>query len=262
MEMGLLRCISGVFRKEDATYSLLRGILGFRPGDQELYRLALTHRSAINERDHGRRLNNERLEFLGDSVLGTIMADILYRRFPESAEGELTNFRSRLVKRETLDQLALTMGLDRLVITTRHTPRGKGGPRVHINGNAFEALVGAVYLDKGYRQAYRFVESLFGRGFLNMETAVRETNYKSLLIEWAQQNKYEYVFKLTGSEANHKDNTTTFHTQALIEGKAWGEGQGLSKKQSEQDAARHAMEALRGADFRITPASGPQPTPN
>ena len=254
---SIQRYVGGIFCKGDATSLLLQDILGFRPHDTQLYQLALTHRSAIRSHETGRRMDNERLEFLGDSVLGTVMADILYHTFPNQSEGKLTTLRSQLVKRETLDKLATDIGLDQLVVSALHYPT-QGGPKIHINGNAFEALVGAIYLDKGYKQVYQFVGSLFERGYLTMSQAKQETNYKSRLIEWAQQHKYAYNFELTGSEVNKENNTTTFHTRILIEGRILGNGQGLSKKQSEQDAAQEAWETIQRVGNTLPPIAESQ----
>ena len=248
MSCKLIAYIGGIFRKGDATSLLLQDILGYRPVHTDYYRLALTHRSVMQEDPKGHRINNERLEFLGDSVLGSVMADILYEAFPNQNEGELTNFRSRLVKRETLDKLATDIGLDRLIVAAQHYPTDANGPKIHINGNAFEALIGAIYLDKGYEQVYRFVQRLFKRGYLSMNQALQDYNYKSRIIEWAQQHKYQYEFDLIHSEVNRTNNTTLFRTRVLIEGKRLGEGEGLSKKQSEQMAAREAWETLQKAN--------------
>ena len=120
-------------------YSKLKNILGFSPRKWDYYQLALTHSSVCN--DHKSKLqNNERLEFLGDSVLGTVISDILYQNYTNKREGELTNLRSKIVQRATLDDLAVRIGLNKLVSSNEHTPQFKA----HINGNAFEALMGAI----------------------------------------------------------------------------------------------------------------------
>ena len=244
MNNQLFKCIGGLFRKKDSSGVFFERMLGFRPLDIQLYKLACIHRSSAIKDSKGHVVNNERLEFLGDSVLSTVIADVLYKRFPYKDEGELTNLRSKLVKRETLDNLAYKIGLDKVVVSVQKLDQ-RHGPKIHIGGNAFEALMGAIYLDRGYETCTKFIKRLIDEKKLDMEQASREeSNYKSKLIEWAQHNKCSYEFRLVDSQINKKDNTTTFKTEVVIDGKIMGTGMGLNKKQSQQNAAKAACEAI------------------
>ena len=138
--------------KDRKNYSKLKNILGFSPRKWDYYQLALTHSSVSNE-SRSRLQNNERLEFLGDSVLSTVISEILYQNYSNKREGELTNLRSKIVQRATLDDLAVKIGLNKLVSSNEHTPQFKA----HINGNAFEALMGAIFMDRGYAKSKKFI---------------------------------------------------------------------------------------------------------
>ena len=153
------------FRKEKELYSSLYDILGFYPRNIEYYKLALMHKSIMHRGANGKPVNNERLEFLGDAILDAVVGDIVYRRFPGKREGFLTNTRSKLVQRETLNRLAREMGVCRLILSS-------GSASSHNNymgGNAFEALVGAIYLDRGYAGCMQFMERRIINSMINIE---------------------------------------------------------------------------------------------
>ncbi|MBP5318250.1 MAG: ribonuclease III [Paludibacteraceae bacterium] len=247
--------LGGIFRKKDATYAFLTEILGFAPKNIEIYKTACIHRSSGIKDANGHVINNERLEFLGDSVLSTVTADLLYKMFPEKDEGELTSIRSKLVKRETLDNLALKLGLNKLVVASQKYDLANG-PKVHIGGNAFEALIGAIYIDLGYTACLRFVQGLSDRKLLDFTRASsEESNFKSKLIEWAQQNKYTYDFRLVDAVVNKQNNTTMFKTEVFVEDQMLGTGVGFSKKQSQQEAAKQACDSIsRGLFVAPIPA--------
>lgn len=222
-------------------------ILGFYPFNITLYDQALLHKSSSIKLKDGRWINNERLEFLGDAILDAIVADIVFKEFEYKKEGFLTNMRSKIVQRETLNKLALEIGLDKLIKTsTRSTT-----PNTHMYGNALEALIGAIYLDQGYRIAKSFVLERLIRQHLNIETvAEQEANYKSRLIEWSQKQKISVSFDLIDSFVD-SNNTPIFKTAVVILGEQAGVGTGYSKKESQQKAAKEAFNKLqRNTNFR------------
>ena len=165
-------------------------ILGFAPARIRLYEMAFIHKSASVSMPNREVINNERLEYLGDAILAAIVADYLFRRYPDMDEGFLTKMRSKMVKRKHLNLLAYRMGINKLIVT--HT--SPANVSSHLYGNAFEAMIGAVYLDKGYKQAGKFIQRIIDR-YVDLEKLRNsETDYKSKLIEWAQKNKQEIIF--------------------------------------------------------------------
>ncbi|MCQ2256494.1 MAG: putative dsRNA-binding protein [Bacteroidaceae bacterium] len=188
-------------------------------------------------------LNNERLEFLGDAVLGAIVADILYKHYGRKQEGFLTNLRSKIVCRKSLNNLAVNIGLDKLI---QHTGAVTTGHNSFMNGNAFEAFFGAIYLDRGYDYCYRFLEDKVFKHYINIDkVAELEENFKSALIEWCQ--KYQYKFEFIHKEMRDANNSKVpmFHSQILIEGIPCGVGDGYSKKESDQNAASQVLKKIR-----------------
>lgn len=234
-----------LFRKDRESYLCFYRILGFIPRDISLYRQALLHKSTSLKTEKGSPINNERLEFLGDAILDAIVADLLYKHFEGRKEGFLTNTRSKIVQRETLNKLAVEIGLDKLV---KYTTR----PSVHnsyMYGNAFEAFVGAIYLDQGYKRCKEFMEKKIFRQYIDLDTMSRkEVNFKSKLIEWSQKHKVEVSFELI-NQFQDKDNSPMFHTEVRIEGLTAGTGKGYSKKESQQNAARMALKKMGNAAF-------------
>ncbi len=216
-------------------------ILGFCPYNITLYDQALLHKSSSIKLKDGRWINNERLEFLGDAILDAIVADIVFKEFEYKKEGFLTNMRSKIVQRETLNKLALEIGIDKLIkSSTRNTT-----PNTHMYGNALEALIGAIYLDQGYRAAKRFVFEKLIQQHLNIETVAElEANYKSRLIEWSQKQKISVSFDLIDSFVD-ENNTPIFKTAVVILGEQAGVGTGYSKKESQQKAAKEAFNKLQ-----------------
>ncbi|MBE6288028.1 MAG: ribonuclease III [Mediterranea massiliensis] len=230
-----------LFRKDKESYLCFYKILGFYPRNIQLYREALLHKSAIVRSKKGRLINNERLEFLGDAVLDTIVADILYHRYDKHREGFLTNTRSKIVQRESLNKLAVEIGLDKLVKYGSRTATHNN----YMYGNAFEAFIGAIYLDQGYKKCKKFVEEKIFKEHINLEKMSRkEVNFKSRLIEWCQKNKYEVSFELIEQHLDEHHNPI-FQSEVLIEGLAAGMGTGYSKKESQQNASHAAMNKLR-----------------
>jgi ribonuclease-3 len=222
-------------------------ILGFHPFNITLYEQAFLHKSSSIKLKDGRWINNERLEFLGDAILDAIVADIVFKEFEYKKEGFLTNMRSKIVQRETLNRLALELGIDKLIKTSTRTT----APNTHMYGNALEALIGAIYLDQGYRAAKRFVFERLIRLHLNIDSvAEQEVNYKSRLIEWSQKQKISVSFDLIDSFVD-ENNTPVFKTAVIIVGEQAGLGAGYSKKESQQKAAKEAYTRLhRDTAFR------------
>ena len=217
-------------------YLLLRTHLKINPGKIKLYEIAFLHRSASISFNDGSIVNNERLEYLGDAVLDAVIADYLFKKFPRKKEGFLTQMRSKIVKRSHLDLLARNLGIDYLVVsnTSRHAHKK------HIYGDAFEALIGAIYLDKGYKQTRKYIINYVLKNFVNLEELIsKETDFKSRLIEWGQKNKLMITFETT-EEYAEMEQAPAFITQVKISDQMLGSGSGKSKKEAEQNAAELA----------------------
>lgn len=229
-----------LFRKDKESYLCFYRILGFYPRNIEIYQQALLHKSS-SVKAKGRLLNNERLEFLGDAILDAIVADIVYKRFEGKREGFLTNTRSKIVQRETLNHVAVQIGLDKLIkYTTRQSSHNS-----YMCGNAFEALIGAIYLDRGYRACKKFMEERIISQYLNLDKISRkEVNFKSKLIEWSQKNKFEIAFNLLDQSLD-KEQNPVFETQITVENIPAGSGKGYSKKESQQEAAHETLNKIK-----------------
>ena len=229
-----------LFRKDRESYLCFYRILGFFPRDIEIYKQALLHKS-LSVKSQGRLLNNERLEFLGDAILDAVVGDIVYKRFPGKREGFLTNTRSKIVQRETLNRVAVQIGLDKLIkYTTRQSSHNS-----YLCGNAFEALVGAIYLDRGYDACMEFMEKRIIANYLNIDRiSQKEMNFKSRLIEWGQKNKFSIEFTVLDQSLDDNQNPT-FTTRVQIEGIEGGEGKGYSKKESQQEAAHMTLRKIK-----------------
>lgn len=224
----------------------LSRIIGFCPRNVALYREAFMHSSMNGKGSNaadaggGSRANNERLEYLGDAILGAVSADILYHRYPTRREGFLTTARSRMVQRSTLGRVAHEMGLEAFI----HTSALQQSHNSFISGNAFEALVGAIYLDRGYRVCYRFIEQrVLGKYIQIDEVATHETNYKSSILEWCQKHGYPITFDLL--DETFQPEGPVFHSAVTICGVQAGQGTGYTKKESHQQAAREALSHIR-----------------
>lgn len=228
------------FRKEKALYRAFRNMLGFYPRNIGLYHEALLHKSMAAREESGKAINNERLEFLGDAVLDAVVGEAVFHRFPRKREGFLTNTRSKIVQRETLGRLAVQIGLDKLVKHHERTHTHNS----YLAGNAFEALVGAIYLDRGYPYCRRFMNERILGHLLDVERlAKQEVNFKSKLLEWCQKYKVELEFVLLG-ETRSDDGSPLFNSMVVINGKECGRGKGYSKKESHQKACKNALHRL------------------
>lgn len=241
MLSNVLHRIRLLFCKERESYLCFYRILGFYPRNLKYYQQALLHKSTAVRSDEGRLLNNERLEFLGDAILDAVVGDIVYRHFEGRREGFLTNTRSKIVQRETLNKLAVEIGLDKLVKTSNRSQSHNS----YLYGNAFEAFIGAIYLDRGYDCCMQFIEQKILKQYIDLDKMSRkEMNFKSRLIEWCQKNKMQVSFELI-DQVMDKDHSPTFSTEVHIEGIPAGSGTGYSKKESQQKAAQMALKVLK-----------------
>lgn len=190
-------------------------------------------------------LNYERLEFLGDAILGAIVAELLYKFFPNKDEGFLTRVRSKVVSRESLNELAINIGLDKAVVAKSDISRNK-----HIYGDVFEAFIGAMFLDQGFVNTKRFIEKFIFPNFFNIKDLVTvDTNYKSRLIEWGQKNKVDIHFTTNESSRGRRNK---FCCIVCTAGEERGRGEGSSKKEAEQNAAKIVIDLLsKEADGNI-----------
>ncbi len=229
------------FRKEKELYLSLHQIIGVYPRNISYYKLALMHKSVSRRNAKGKPVNNERLEFLGDAILDAIVGDIVYQHFPGKREGFLTNTRSKIVQRETLNKLAQEMGINQLILSSGHTYSHNS----YLGGNAFEALVGALYLDRGYDACMKFMERRILSQLINIDkVAYKEMNFKSKLIEWSQKNRVNLEYKLL-EQKKDEHGSPVFRYQVLIEGLEGGIGTGFSKKESQQLASKLTLQRLR-----------------
>lgn len=229
------------FRKEKELYLSLYQIIGVLPHNLSYYKTALLHKSVARRNEKGKPVNNERLEFLGDAILDAIVGDIVYARFPGKREGFLTNTRSKIVQRETLNRLANDLGITKLILSSGHSQSHNS----YLGGNAFEALVGALYLDHGYTACMKFMQGQILGDLINIDKlAYKEVNFKSKLIEWTQKHKVCLEFKPL-SFGKDKEGSPTFSFQVVLEGIACGEGNGYSKKESQQEAAKVTLQRIR-----------------
>ncbi len=219
-------------------FQLIDDMFGFIPHNIELYKLALIHKSASLVLEDGQQINNERLEFLGDSVIAAVTSDYVYIEFPDKNEGFMTQLRSRIVSRQTLNSIACSLGLDKHVIVHGG---GVGFSQKHLYGDAFEALIGAVYLDQGYDFVNRLLINNIYRDHLSLEDlSVSETDFKSRLIEWCQKNHHSINFRTFQNNTNNEGGPVSrpsFASVVLIDGIEVGYGTGSSKKEAEQQAA-------------------------
>lgn len=203
--------------------------------------MALSHKSIHFKNKKGKPVNNERLEFLGDAILDAIVGDIVYKHFPGKREGFLTNTRSKLVQRETLNKIAQEIGLSRLIYSSGRNFSHNS----YMAGNAFEALIGALYLDRGYNLCMRFMQKKILTKMVNIDTvAYKEVNFKSRLIEWAQKNKMNIAFNLLEQKKDDEGNPV-FKYCVVIEGIKCNSASGFSKKESQQLASEETLECLK-----------------
>ena len=238
---NLLDFIKLPFRKEKELYTSIHDIFGVYPRNITYYKQALMHKSIMHRNEKGKPVNNERLEFLGDAILDAVVGDIVYAHFPGKREGFLTNTRSKLVQRETLNKLAQEMGINQLILSSGHSFSHNS----YMGGNAFEALVGALYLDRGYDACMKFMKKRILTQMINIDkVAYKEVNFKSKLIEWSQKNRVKLSFELLAQNKD-KNGSPMFSYQVVLEGVAGCAGKGFSKKESQQLASKLTLEKLK-----------------
>jgi ribonuclease-3 len=219
----------------------LKNLLGFVPGNLSLYRLAFRHKSVAQNIKKGVKNSNERLEFLGDAVLGCVVAEVLFKLYPFEDEGFLTELRSKIVSRVNLNQLARKLGFEQLI---EYDNRMVGSSRQgSLLGDAFEALVGAVYLDRGYDFTHNFLVNHIIKSHIDIHKLEQtETNFKSKLIEWCQRHGKDISFELTQNQDG--ESNKLFTVLASIDGETMGTGKEFNKKNAEKLAAEKACETL------------------
>lgn len=214
----------------------LEHLLGFTPNHLPYYQLALMHRSKIEELAQ----NNERLEFLGDAILGSIVAEYLFKKYPYQSEGYLTELRSRIVRRETLNSVAMRMGLNKIV---QYNHSDKSLSRSHIFGNALEALIGAVYLDKGFAKTRTFILNQVIKPYVDIQLMEStDTNYKNRLLSWGQKSNRTVVFDTL--EEVTEGARKIFTIAIVLDGQQISIGTGYNKKEAGQVAAQKALDVL------------------
>jgi ribonuclease III len=210
-------------------------LTGFYPGSPMVYQMALMHKSAQQRGPKGNLISNERLEFLGDAVLGAVIAMELYRLFPDKDEGALTKMRSRIVNRSLLNEVGIKLGLDSLVKCQSQLDL----KQTHILGDAVEALIGAVFVDRGFEASRLFVLERIIKPHVNLfDIALTDSNYKSLLIEWGHKHKKQIEFR-TEEILNDSGSAVSFYCKVSVDDIETGHGTGTSKKEAQQNAARN-----------------------
>ena len=198
------------------------------------------HKSVARKTAKGKPANNERLEFLGDAILDAIVGDIVFHHFDSKKEGFLTNTRSKIVQRDTLNKLAHELGIDRLILSSGRNSSHNS----YMGGNAFEALVGAIYLDRGYDACMRFMEKQILAHLIDIDkVAYKEVNFKSKLIEWGQKNRVRITYRQESQDTD-KNGSPIFSYRVLIEDIECCAGKGYSKKESQQEASKHTIQLL------------------
>jgi ribonuclease-3 len=220
----------------------LKNILGFVPGNATLYKMAFRHRSVAKVLKNGTRSSNERLEFLGDAILGSVIAELLFKSYPYKEEGFLTEMRSKIVNRANLNQLARKMGFDQLIVFDQKMVNVQTKHHSML-GDAFEALIGAIYLDKGYNYTKDFLLKRIVKPYIDIHTLEQtETNFKSKLIEWCQRQGKDFTFDMVENDAG--ESAKLFTIKVLVDGETYGVGRDYNKKNAEKLAAEKACEAL------------------
>ncbi|MRI01330.1 ribonuclease III [Kriegella sp. EG-1] len=227
--------------KEDGDFFLgITKILGFKPKSLAIYKKAFLHRSANQKDEKGHPMNYERLEFLGDSMLGTIISKYLYDEVPDGDEGYLTKMRSKIVSRKHLNELGKDLNLIQFVQS--RIPKTHFGDNIH--GNVFEALVGAIYLDRGYNYCEKFIHQRVIDPYVDIEQLEgRVISYKSLVIEWCQKQKKSFDFNVYEDSGN--DALKHFAVKLSIDDNVIAKARATSKKKAEEIASKRAFFALQ-----------------
>ncbi len=235
----MLSSLRSFFSRDKKLSTSLQNLLGFKPKNLAVYRLALIHRSAGERLADGTLVSNERLEFLGDAVLSAIVAKYIFQRYPFENEGFLTETRSKMVSRKNLNGLARKLGLPELVTKNRENDQTGSS----LGGDALEALIGAIFMDRGFPAAEKFVLDRMIDNYIDLDQLLKEdANFKSKMIEWCQKEKKAFSFNvINGTVYGHRP---SFTIEVLVEGKAVGIGTERTKKRAEQAASKEACEKL------------------
>jgi ribonuclease-3 len=240
----LSRLFPFVFFKSDEEKQLansVRAITGVQPVNMELYKIATIHRSTAKQNVKGHRESNDRLEYLGDAILGAVVAEYLFKKYPLRNEGFLTEIRSRIVNRSSLNQAALKMGVERIAAFT--TNKKSQVAYKSIYGDTLEAIIGAIYLDRGYGAARKFIVQYLIKPHFDLDRIIEDNqNYKSQVIEWAHRENKTVRFEIV--EVKGKSHNREFHAELIVDGQTFTRGTGPSKKKAEQDAAQKSCEKL------------------
>ncbi|HQV00499.1 MAG TPA: ribonuclease III [Bacteroidia bacterium] len=233
--LAYLKIIKNALSAERQFFQSMYNLTGFYPRNLRLYKLAFVHKSIMREQNQGKYLSNERLEYLGDAVLGAVVADLLFKKFPYRNEGFLTEMRSRIVSRDSLKHVAIKMGIKAWVANIENSSSRS------MYGDALEALIGAVYLDCGYKAAQQFVLNRIIQIHMDLEEKeTNDTNFKSRLINHAQKEKHELLFDMVQDEQAGRQ----FTISIKYNGAEIARATEYSKKRAEQQAAAIACKAL------------------
>ena len=241
--MSIVGRFKALFRKQtekDQRVSrYLKSIIGYSPRNYSLFKLATIHASAAKANSQGIKESNERLEYLGDAILGSVVAEYLFKKYPYKDEGFLTEIRSRIVNRESLNQLGKKLGLQHIIEVNKKIP----SPHKSIYGDTLEAIIGAVYLDRGYLYCQKFILQKLLEPYYDLEQIIKTNpNAKSTLIEWAQKENKEVEFETVDVQSHF--NRKEFTVKVIVDGEAISVGYGSTKKKAEQDAAQKSCDTL------------------
>ncbi len=241
MPINFFHRINSCFVKKTRFYYFIKKTTNFKPQNIEIYDLAFTHKSASIYHGKGFSVNNERLEFLGDSILDATVADYLFENYPSENEGFLTSLRSRIVNRQSLNEIAAKIELNKYI----KAQVDKSGMSPSLLGNALEALIGAVFIDKGYNKTKNFIINQLIIPHINLKKLYEiDTNYKGQVIDWTQKNKKEFEFICIEEVSNTKSGKI-YLAKLIIDGKEISSGKAECKKNAEQQASKIAIQKLK-----------------
>ncbi len=236
----LLQIFRTLFHKNRSFYKKLRKILRFSPHHIRFYEIAFIHKSASLRLNDGTLINNERLEYLGDAVLDAVIAEYLYRSFPDKDEGFLTQMRAKIVKRKQLNKLARDLGIQELIIAHLE---GNCNSK-HVYGDTLEALIGSIYLDQGFKKVRRFILRQILQ-YLDLDHLAKlEIDFKSRLIEWAQKFRFDIIYDSHEEDEENTHTPPVFVSRVRLFDEILGSGRGNSKKESEQKASEAALKMV------------------
>jgi ribonuclease-3 len=239
--MNIIRKIKGSHSEKDENFiSAIKKVIGFKPKNIQFYQKAFTHSSLKKRNEKGILISYERLEFLGDAILGSVIASYLFNKIPNGNEGDLTQMRSKIVSRDHLNELGKNLGLINFVESS--IPNQNFGDNIH--GNLFEALIGAIHIDKGYVFTDKFIYKNVIEPYVDIEKLEGKiTSYKSVLIEWGQKNRNKIKFNVYEDTGN--DSLKHFSVKLLINNEQVSKGRATSKKKAEEIAAKRAYYSIQ-----------------